>query len=292
MTLTAKWTPKTSPKDAVTITAPSVDENGKVTPPTVTVDEGANIGTVEIIYVSEDGTESTEIPTDPGKYEVKIKVDESDDYASATLTDEAWNFEIPKKETQNPGETEPGETNPGETKPDDSKKDDGKTDPKPDDGKKDDGKTDPKPDDGKTEEPKKDEPTEPETPAAFEPNPASVATGIGVVVVGTAVVGYAGYRMAREMFATAILPAGAAMPTNKAELALLLWKEAEQPQPETEAAFADIADTDTLSAAQWAVANGLMSAEADGTFAPEKSVNLVEVYKAVKAENTWQKANK
>ena len=135
----------------------------------------------------------------------------------------------------------------------------------------------------------------PEEPAGEKDaaiNPASVVVGAGVAVVGGAVLGYTGYLMARELFATAILPAGAALPTNKAELAALLWKQAEQPAVETATDFADIADADTQSAVQWAVANGLMSAEEDGTFAPEKSVSLMEVYQALKAEKAWQKANK
>ena len=310
-TLYAKWTPKYELK------ASYFDFDAK-DPTHVTFEPLVDgVGEITIKYYENDKLVTDEngkpiAPTEPGTYTVKIDVTEGDTYlAGADLTEKDWTFTIAKKPDPKPVTytvtVENGTAYDGETPKNNFKQGETVTIKVNEEALKEMDfdkwevvKGDAKLADETAKETTFDMPAEdvelkavlkakaPEEPKEMKPHPASVAVGAGVAVVGGAVLGYTGYLMAREMFATAILPAGAALPTNKAELAVLLWKQADQPQPETETAFADIEDADTQSAAQWAVANGLMSAEADGTFAPEKSVSLMEVYQALKAE----KANK
>ena len=312
-TLYAMWTPKYDLK------ATYFDVDVK-DPAHVTVEPLVDgVGEITIKYYDEnnklvtDENGNAKAPTEPGTYTVKLDVTEGDAYlAAADLTDTKWTFTIAKKPDPEPVTytvtVENGTAYDGDTAKNNFKQGETVTIKVNEEALK-------EMDFDKWEVVKgdvtlKDEfspettfemPTEnvelkavlkakaPEEPKEMKPNPASVAVGAGVAVVGGAVLGYTGYLMARELFATAILPAGAALPTNKAELAALLWKQAEQPAVETATDFADIADADTQSAVQWAVANGLMSAEEDGTFAPEKSVSLMEVYRALKAEKALTK---
>ena len=114
---------------------------------------------------------------------------------------------------------------------------------------------------------------------------AAAATG----VVGTAVLAYQGYMLGSELYLTYLLPAGAAIPNNRAELAKLLWQDAGEPAPAAQAVYSDIDvnDTKTQQAAQWAVENQLMALPDESkpdTFAPDASVSYAEVIK------TWKKA--
>ena len=79
------------------------------------------------------------------------------------------------------------------------------------------------------------------------------------------------------------LPAGAAIPANRGELALLLWNAADKPEPEKQPAFTDVSDLETAKAAQWAIETGLMETESSGKFAPAKRVTRLKVFRTWKA---------
>ena len=81
------------------------------------------------------------------------------------------------------------------------------------------------------------------------------------------------------------LPAGAAIPANRCELALLLWNAADKPEPEKQPAFTDVSDLETAKAAQWAIEAGLMETESSGKFAPAKRVTRLKVFRTWKAAN-------
>lgn len=112
----------------------------------------------------------------------------------------------------------------------------------------------------------------------------------GTILAGGAVVGVAGvvaYEVGTELILDQLLPADVAVPRTRAELALLLWNTAGRPAPASQPAFADVADPDLASAAQWAIEQGYLNARSDGTFKPEKHVakwRVIRGYKAVTAQ--------
>ena len=116
-----------------------------------------------------------------------------------------------------------------------------------------------------------------------------VATGVVVGGATVAVAGWQLYNLGTELYLKAVLPQGASIPTNRQELALLLWQDAGKPEAVT-ALYADIAadQTDAQKAARWAIANGLLDAtdEDSSVFAPNKSVSRFAVIKA------WNQAQK
>ena len=92
------------------------------------------------------------------------------------------------------------------------------------------------------------------------PGVLGTAALIGVAGAGAAVVGYQGYMIGTKLYLNSVLPAWAVIPQNRGELAVLLWKDADQPESAENVLYADIDenDTDTQKAARWAVENGLM----------------------------------
>ena len=124
-----------------------------------------------------------------------------------------------------------------------------------------------------------------ETAESDDSSAFGVVTGI---IVGGTVVAVTGW-VGTELYLKAVLPQGASIPTNRQELALLLWQDAGKPEAVT-ALYADIAadQTDAQKAARWAIANGLMdSADEDSSsFAPNKSVSRFAIIKA------WNQAQK
>ena len=116
-----------------------------------------------------------------------------------------------------------------------------------------------------------------------------VVTGVVAGGAAATVVGWQLYNIGTDLYLQAVLPKGAAIPTNRQELALLLWQNAGKPEAVT-ASYADIANdqTDAQKAARWAVANGLLDAAGEDAtvFAPAKSVSRLTVIKA------WNKAQK
>lgn len=124
-----------------------------------------------------------------------------------------------------------------------------------------------------------------ETAESDDSSAFGVVTGI---IVGGTVVAVTGW-VGTELYLKAVLPQGTSIPTNRQELALLLWQDAGKPEAVT-ALYADIAaeQTDAQKAARWAIANGLLDAadEDSSVFAPNKSVSRFAVIKA------WNQAQK
>lgn len=110
---------------------------------------------------------------------------------------------------------------------------------------------------------------------------AAAVTG-GAVLTGLVV--WQGYNIFSQVYLNAHLPEDTAIPTNRQQLALLLWNTAGQPEASAASyVFPDVADPDVQTAARWATEQGLFKARKDGTFAPTDSVTTGQVYRA------WQK---
>lgn len=122
-----------------------------------------------------------------------------------------------------------------------------------------------------------------------EPTPdaeGSPLFGLALGAVGGTLVGltfYAAHQLGITQTLRETLPAGAAIPANRGELALLLWNAADKPEPENQPAFIDVSDPETAKAAQWAIEAGLMETESSGKFAPAKRVTRLKVFRTWKA---------
>lgn len=108
---------------------------------------------------------------------------------------------------------------------------------------------------------------------------ALIATG----VVGSAALLYQGHMLGTELYLRYLLPHGAVIPQNRAELAVLVWNHAGKPAP---AAVLPADATDTQKAIAWAVENDLLKAAKDNgeTYVDTDSVSRVEVIRV------WNKA--
>ena len=110
--------------------------------------------------------------------------------------------------------------------------------------------------------------------------------GLALGAVAGTLVGlsfYAAHELGITQTLREVLPAGAAIPANRGELALLLWNAAGKPEPEKQPAFTDVSDPETAKAAQWAIEAGLMETESSGKFAPAKRVTRLKVFRTWKA---------
>ena len=122
-----------------------------------------------------------------------------------------------------------------------------------------------------------------------EPGPdaeGSPLFGLALGAVGGTLVGltlYTAHELGITQTLRETLPAGAAIPANRGELALLLWNAADKPEPEKQPAFTDVSDPETAKAAQWAIEAGLMETESSGKFAPAKRVTRLKVFRTWKA---------
>lgn len=116
-----------------------------------------------------------------------------------------------------------------------------------------------------------------------EPDVLGTVAVVATAGVGAAVLGWTGYQLGTELYLKTALPAGTAIPTNRAELALLVWNHAGKPAPAT-VLPADA--TDTQKAIAWAVENDLLKAAKDNgeTYVDTDSVSRVEVIRV------WNKA--
>lgn len=116
-----------------------------------------------------------------------------------------------------------------------------------------------------------------------EPNILGTAAVVGTAAAGTAILAWQGYQLGTELYLKTALPAGTAIPTNRAELALLVWNHAGKPAP---AAVLPADATDTQKAIAWAVENDLLKAAKDNgeAYADTDSVSRVEVIRV------WNKA--
>ena len=124
-----------------------------------------------------------------------------------------------------------------------------------------------------------DKPLLPSDIAEIGTAPAGDAGGaIAAVVLGSAAL-WGGYEVATRVILHKLLPEGTAIPKTQAQLAVLLWNTAGQPEPVNEPAFADV-DAATAKAAQWCTEQGYLI----GTFKPDKRVAKYNVIR------TWNKA--
>ena len=116
-----------------------------------------------------------------------------------------------------------------------------------------------------------------------EPNILGTAAVVGTAAVGTAILAWQGYQLGTELYLKTALPAGTAIPANRAELALLVWNHAGKPAP---AAVLPADATDPQKAIAWAVENDLLKAAKDNgeTYVDTDSVSRVEVIRV------WNKA--
>lgn len=116
-----------------------------------------------------------------------------------------------------------------------------------------------------------------------EPNILGTAAVVGTAAAGTAILAWQGYQLGTELYLKTALPAGTAIPTNRAELALLVWNHAGKPAP---AAVLPADATDTQKAIAWAVENDLLKAAKDNgeTYVDTDFVSRVEVIRV------WNKA--
>lgn len=88
------------------------------------------------------------------------------------------------------------------------------------------------------------------------PGILETAAMIGVAGTGAAVLGYTGYMIGTELYLNTVLPAGAAIPNNAGELALLLWEAAGTPAP---AALLPADAAPVQQALAWAIENQLLA---------------------------------
>lgn len=145
--------------------------------------------------------------------------------------------------------------------------------------------TEPSNPDKPTEPSNPDKPSTPEDPEqpATPSEPGKDGGGAGAVILlagGAALlggIGYGVYTYVTETQIKALLPEGTAIPANRGELAILLWNTAERPEPAALPAFADVSDPELAKAAAWCVASGRMTAQEDGTFAPEQRMRKHQV---------------
>lgn len=101
---------------------------------------------------------------------------------------------------------------------------------------------------------------------------------VATAVAGAAVFG--GYTIITELMLQDLLPEGAAIPKNQAQLAKLVWQTAGFPEPENASAFANVTDPETAKAAQWCVEQGYLDADFD----PDRWTPKFKVIQ------TWNKA--
>ena len=117
-----------------------------------------------------------------------------------------------------------------------------------------------------------------------EPDPVgpsdtgNIQGAISAVVIGAAA-GAIIYEAGTGIYRVINMP-GIPMPSNRIELAELLWEHAGKPEPESTALYSDIdeGDTDAQKAAHWAVEQGLMKDDADNNkFHPAFPVSKLRV---------------
>lgn len=112
-----------------------------------------------------------------------------------------------------------------------------------------------------------------------EPNILGTTLIIGTAAAGTAVLAYQTYQLGTEFYLICALPTGTAIPTNRGELAELVWNNAGKPEP---AAVLNANATETDKAIAWAVENDLLKAAKNNgeTCEATDPVNRTEVIKA------------
>ena len=112
-----------------------------------------------------------------------------------------------------------------------------------------------------------------------EPNILGTTLIIGTAAAGTAVLAYQTYQLGTEFYLICALPTGTAIPTNRGELAELVWNNAGKPEP---AAVLNANATETDKAIAWAVENDLLKAAKNNgeTYEATDPVSRTEVINA------------
>lgn len=112
-----------------------------------------------------------------------------------------------------------------------------------------------------------------------EPNILGTTLIIGTAAAGIAVLAYQTYQLGTEFYLICALPTDTAIPTNRGELAELVWNNAGKPEP---AAVLNANATETDKAIAWAVENDLLKAAKNNgeTYEATDPVSRTEVIKA------------
>ena len=121
-----------------------------------------------------------------------------------------------------------------------------------------------------------------------EPNILGTTLIIGTAAAGTAVLAYQTYQLGTEFYLICALPTGTAIPTNRGELAELVWNNAGKPEP---AAVLNANATETDKAIAWAVENDLLKAAKNNgeTYEATDPVSRTEVIKAWNQVQSFKK---
>ena len=121
-----------------------------------------------------------------------------------------------------------------------------------------------------------------------EPNILGTTLIIGTAAAGTAVLAYQTYQLGTEFYLICALPTGTAIPTNRGELAELVWNNAGKPEP---AAVLNANATETDKAIAWAVENDLLKAAKNNgeTYEATDPVSRTEVIKAWNQVHAFKK---
>lgn len=109
---------------------------------------------------------------------------------------------------------------------------------------------------------------------------SSDAAGALVAAAVAGAAAFGGYTIITELMLQDLLPEGAAIPKNQAQLAKLVWQTAGFPEPKNASAFANMTDPETAKAAQWCVEQGYLDADFD----PDRWTPKFKVIQ------TWNKA--
>ena len=134
-----------------------------------------------------------------------------------------------------------------------------------------------------------EEPVDPVGPSDTD----NIDGALSAVVVGAAA-GIIAYEAGTGIYRVINMP-GIAMPSNRIELAELLWEHAGKPEPVSTALYSDIdeGDTDAQKAAHWAVEQGLMKDDADNNkfnpYFPVSKLRVCLTWNAAKEKGLFAK---
>ena len=236
-----------------------------------------------LLYAAEGSTETTAtIPTDPGRYDVYVKVTADANY-NGTTTEKVGTYVVKGTTTPDP-DPNPNPTPNPNPDPNPNPTPDPNPDPNPTPTPNPNPNPTPTPDPEPTPTPTPTPDPEPAPTPAPAPAPSDDGGGAIVMVaaVGGAAVGVGAYIAGTAAYLKSVLPEGVAIPANRQQLAVALWTAAGKPATQSTALFNDVAaDAAELQAIRWAVDTGLMSAQ-DGSFKPGNRVSRLEVIR------TWK----
>ena len=134
-----------------------------------------------------------------------------------------------------------------------------------------------------------EEPVDPVGPS----DTGNIDGALSAVVVGAAA-GVIAYEAGTGIYRVINMP-GIPMPSNRIELAELLWEHAGKPEPVSTALYSDIdeGDTDAQKAAHWAVEQGLMKDDADNNkfnpYFPVSKLRVCLTWNAAKEKGLFDK---